>query len=590
MNKSEKGFFKSFFNLLNVVDNKKYLIYIAIVLASIVSIISLQGPNLIGKMTDVLASSIKITSNGIEYNIDFALLNKRAIYVLIIYLTVMTVTLFQSIVIGYIVSILTHKLRTRLDNKINKLPISYLDKHLDGDILSLMSNDITTISDSLFEILNQAFPAAITVIGTIIMMLTISFKLTLIVFVYIPIMGQILATIVSISQKYFKSLQENMAKLNSHVTEMYSNHDVIISYNGQTKTIEEFDKINESLFSTAIRAQFLSGLMFPIINILNNVSYVFTSLIGSKLIVKKSITIGGFQSFIQYLNGFQRPIGLIAQITTFMQQTKAASDRITKFLENEDMLDESNIEPFTQEVKGDIEFKNVVFSYNPEKKVINNISFKVNSGEKVAIVGHTGSGKTTIINLLMKFYNIDSGDILIDGTSIKNIKREDIADLFTLVLQDTWLFEDTIKENIKFGSNENVLEEDIVIASKNANVYHYIKTLPNGFDEMLNEELSNISVGQKQQLTIARAFLKNSKMLILDEATSSIDSRTEALVQNAMENLMENKTTFIIAHRLSTIKNVDKIIFLENGNIIEMGSPQELLEMKGKYYELYNAQ
>lgn len=575
-----------------LLKNKIYLVILATIFSLFVTAIALQGPYLIGKMTDILVKGINITENGIQFNIDYNLLFQKLMLILAIYIISFLLSSMQSSIMAFINSSLTEEIRTNVNNKINSLPISYLDANKDGNIISIMNNDITTLCDAFSNILNFIIPSILTILGTIIFMGAISIKLMLIVLVFIPIMFISMILIIVNSQKYFKEQQEKLSSLNSHIEEMYANHDVIQAYNGQKLSINEFDKINKSLFKSAVLSQFFSGIIWPIISVVNNICYSIISLIGSILLNAGSFTIGNFQSFIQYLNQFQGPLGNISQASTFIQQIKATSDRIFKFLTQEEMEDESKLSKLNFEnIKGNVEFKNVDFSYNKDKKILDNLNFSVKEGEKVAIVGHTGSGKTTIINLLMKFYNINSGDILIDGISIKDIKREDIADLFTMVLQDTWLFEDTILENIKFGSNKKDISfEEVKKAAIEANANHFIKTLPDGYNTRLNEDVTNISVGQKQLLTIARAFLKNSKILILDEATSSIDSRTELLVQNSMENLMKNKTTFIIAHRLSTIRNCDKIILLDKGKIIEMGSHDELMKLNGNYASLYNSQ
>lgn len=588
MNNKSSSFMFSIFRLLKYVKREKYLVLLSVFFSIIVSVISLSGPYLIGKMTDLLVNSVKIVNNKLVYNIDFKELTKQAMIIIFIYLLVFTLMALGSFFISYVTAELGKQIASKINQKINNLPVGYLDKTLDGNILSLVSTDLSTIIEAFLNLVNQAIPSLITLIGSVIMMIYVSFKLTLVALVYIPIIILVLAFIIKVSQKYFREQQEKQARLNEHVTQMYSNHDVIISYNGQKTSLEEFDKINNDLFTSAYKSQFLSGLMFPIVFILNNVVYVFISLFGSILIVNKSLSIGSFQSFVQYLNSFQRPLGIIAQLTTFIQKLKAAADRTFNFLNQEEMVKEKQTELY-KNIKGEIEFQNVSFGYSKDKKVIDNLSFKIKAGEKIAIVGHTGSGKTTIINLLMRFYDITEGKILIDGLDIKNISREDVANIFTMVLQDTWLFQGTLYENIAFGSNDNIQKKDVIKASKEANIYNYIKTLPDSFNMELNEELSNISVGQKQQLTIARAFLKNSRMLILDEATSSIDSRTEQLVQNAMQNLMSDKTTIIIAHRLSTIRNVDRIIMLENGKLQEIGNHEELMAKKGKYYNLYSS-
>lgn len=576
--------------LYNIVKNKAYLVIISVIIVSITSFVSLEGPYLLGQMTNILADGIKFDAGKIVYNIDYVALKRQFNLIMLLYASIALISCAQGLMMSVVGLKLELEITNMVNAKINRLPISYLDKTLNGSIISLVVNDVYTLSQAFFNLLIDALPSVITIIGTIILMFTISFKLTLIVLVFVPITLLVIATTVIFSQKYFKRLQEKLGLLNAHIEEMYSNHDVILAFNGQDESIDKFERINNDLFTSSFLSQFLSGLPFPVVTILNNISYAFISLVGSVLLFNGQLNIGMFQTFIQYLNGFHGPLSMMSQLSGDMQQIKATSERIFNFLDEKEMSSEDSFEAVNfNDIKGNISFENVDFSYDGNRKIIKNLSFDVKAGEKVAIVGHTGSGKTTIINLLMKFYDISSGDIKIDGRSIKTIKREDIANMFTMVLQDTWLFEGTILSNIKFSADNDVSFEEVKKASKNANSHHFIKTLPNSYNMVLNEQLSNISIGQKQQLTIARAFLKNSKMLILDEATSSVDSRTEKLIQESMKKLMEDKTTFIIAHRLSTIKDCDKIILLKDGEIIEMGNHKELLELGGEYAKLYNA-
>ncbi len=570
--------------LLLLLNIKVYMIIILVVIGSISAISSLQGPYLIGKMTDLVVEGSK---NGINY----ATLKSIFLIIISMYILVMILNIMQFLIVSYMSTKLNYIIRKKINDKINKLKISYLDKEKDGNIISLVVNDIYKLNDSFYNILLATVPVIINSIGILVFMIIISIKLTLVVIIFIPIIAVTISTVVKKSQKYFKNLQDKIAKLNGYIEEMYSNQEVIIAFNSQEETIKNFEKINNDIYKTSFLSQALSSLVMPLINVLNNINYVIISMLGSIMVFNNKLSLGSLQAFIQYLNSFHRPLSRLSQVSKNFQQLKATSDRIFEFLELAEMEDESDLDTLNiEELQGNIEFENVNFSYTEDKKILNNISFSVKKGEKIGIIGHTGSGKTTIINLLMKFYDIDSGDIKIDGRSIKNISKNDISKAFTMVLQDTWLFNDTILENIQFGSNTKVDFELIKKASKSANSHHFIKTLNDGYDTVLDEEISNISVGQKQQLTIARAFLKNSKIIILDEATSSIDSRTELLIQEAIKNLMANKTTFIIAHRLSTIKNCDKIILLDDGNIVEIGSHNELMSKNGEYKKMYMAQ
>ncbi|VWL85422.1 ABC transporter ATP-binding protein [Oceanivirga miroungae] len=570
-------------NLYKLLKNNIYIILFTAILSIIQVIISINGPLILGEITDNIIKGIKI--NNIDYDTLYRLIFKT----ILIYLIVFLMNVFNNQILSYIAVNISYDLRSKINKKINNLSISNLDKKLDGDIMSIVTNDVETLTTSIQNFLIWTLPSIVGIIGILFYMFRISAKLSLVVLVFLPISFTGIGLLVKFSQKYFKKQQDKLATMNSHIEEIYSNHDIVKAYNMEENTYDEFKQINDNLFKSAFLSQFLSGMMFPMIRILNNINYAFISLLGAVVLFHNTITIGQFQTFIQYMNSFHPKMMSISQMMSYYQKIKATSDRIFEFLEQDEMQDDKNLDRDLSFVKGNIEFVNVNFSYNGKDKIINNLNFSVKKGEKVAIVGHTGSGKTTIINLLMKFYDIDSGKILIDGVDIKDLSRDDIASIFTMVLQDTWLFKGSIKDNILFGTNEEKSFVDIKGASIKANANHFIKTLDKGYDTILNEEISNISSGQKQQLTIARAFLKNSKILILDEATSSIDSRTEKLIQKSMKELMKDKTSFIIAHRLSTIKDADKIILLDKGEIIEIGNHKELMEKNGAYARLYNS-
>ena len=481
------------------------------------------------------------------------------------------------------------KLREDANEKLNKLPLKYFDQRSTGEVLSRLVNDIDTISNTLQQSITQFITSLATLIGIIVMMFKINWIMTLITFVTLPLSVIFTKKIAKKSQKFFKMQQENLGHLNGHVEEMYTGHVVIQSFGYEDRSIEKFNEINDKLFDASWKAQFISGIIMPVMSFIGNIGYVFVSVVGGLLVTTKGITIGQVQAFIQYSKQFTQPIVQTANIVNLIQGTIASAERVFEILD-EDEIEEKALEyKENLVVKGDIEFKDVSFSYEKESSLIEDLSVSVKKGQTVAIVGPTGAGKTTIVNLLMRFYDIDNGFIMIDGIDSNEIGRDILRNQFGMVLQDTWLFKGSIYDNISYGK-ENATKEEVYSAAKTAHAHHFIKTLPNGYDTILNEEANNISQGQRQLLTIARALLANPKVLILDEATSSVDTRTELLIQNAMIKLMENRTNFVIAHRLSTIKDADIILVMENGKIVEKGNHKELLVKKGFYYELYNSQ
>ena len=437
--------------------------------------------------------------------------------------------------------------------------------------------------------MSQIITSVVTIIGVLIMMLSISWQMTIVALLILPVSMMIIMLVVKKSQKYFKAQQEDLGNINGHVEEIYGGHNIMKAFNREQEAIEEFDKINDKLYSSAWKSQFLSGMMMPIMSFIGNIGYVLVSILGGWLAIKKTIEVGDILSFIQYVRSFTQPISQVAQIANVLQSTAASAERVFEFLEEEEEVKETENPVKLQKVSGEVEFKNVKFGYNQDKIIINDFSARIKPGQKVAIVGPTGAGKTTIIKLLMRFYDVNKGGIFIDGHNINDFKRADLRKMFGMVLQDTFLFTGTIKENIAYGKL-GASDEEIIKAAKSAHVHNFVETLPNGYDMELNEEASNISQGQKQLLTIARAILSDPKILILDEATSSVDTRTELLIQKAMENLMEGRTSFIIAHRLSTIRDADLILVMKDGDIIEQGNHEELLKGKGFYYSLYNSQ
>ena len=568
----------------------KYKIALIIVFVFAIgsTIFTIVGPKILGNATtEVFNGLISKMSGG--SGIDFSKIAQILITLIILYVISAIFSFIQGFVMTDVSQKITYKLRADISQKINKLPMRYFDKKTHGEVLSIITNDVETLSMNLNQSITQIITSICTVIGILIMMLTISWKMTLISLIIIPISGIIIRNIVGKSQKYFKSQQDYLGHVNGQVEETFSGLNIVKAFNGEEKTIKEFKKANDELYTSAWKSQFLSGLMFPIMNFISNIGYVGVAVVGGYLALNGTITVGNIQSFIQYNKQFTHPINQIAQISGMLQAMIAAAERVFDFLEQPEEEETKNNNIDTSKLKGNVEFKNVKFGYDEGKTIINNFSSKIKEGQKIAIVGPTGAGKTTIVKLLMRFYDVSSGEILVDGHSIKDFERGELRKIFGMVLQDTWLFGGTVKENIKYGKEE-ATEDEIIRAAKAAHVHHFIKTLPNGYNSILNEESSNVSAGQKQLLTIARVILTDPKILILDEATSSIDTRTEIQIQKAMDNLMEGRTSFIIAHRLSTIKNADLILVMNHGDIVEQGTHEELLNKNGFYADLYNSQ
>ncbi len=584
--KKQKSSLKYFFYLLKPYKKEFFATIILVIIAAIGVI---NGPKIFGETTTLLLSGFSLNSNNeLVINVDFNAINHKLMILSLIYLVVTISNYLRDLLMGIVASKVVYDVRVSINKKINRIPISYLDMQKDGDIISTVVNDANTLFDTLTQVLASGIYSFILVIGFLYMMFSISFELTLIPILSVPIIVIMGGSIMMFSKKYFRQTQDGLAKLNVHAEEMFSNHAVMQSFNGQKKSIEEFNEINESLVSSAQKGQFLSALLFPITAFVNNIAYVFAVIFGAKTVIDGKLNIGELQSFIQYMQQFTNPLQQISQFGQFIQQSAAASERIVKLLEAPEM-EEKDEYAQVENVEGNITFENVYFEYEKDVPIIKNFSLDVKAGSKVAIVGKTGAGKTTLINLLMRFYEVNKGRILLDGVDMKDISKEEISNTFSMVLQDTWLFNGTIYENIAYG-NEFTSKEEVEMAAKFANADHFIKTMPGGYNMMINEESSNISQGQKQLLTIARAFLGNKKILILDEATSSVDTRTEKLIQGAMNKLMYGKTSFIIAHRLSTIKNADIILVMDQGNIVEKGNHQELLQLNGRYASLYHSQ
>ena len=562
----------------------KIIILIAILLAILSSVLSIYAPNLLTDLTDEIVVGL-IPNKAI----DFDTLNHICLILIILYVTSALSGYVQALIMATVSNKFAKRLRKNISDKINRLPLSYFDKNRSGDTLSRVTNDVDTIAQGMNQSLAGLVSNVVLLIGTLIMMFITNILLALTA-VGASLIGFIgMAIILKNSQKHFKARQVELGKLNSHIEEAYSGLNVIKLYNGKNESKKEFDRLNKRVREENFKSQFLSGIMMPLMFFVGNFGYVAVCIVGALLTMNGSITFGVIVAFMSYVRMFTNPLSQIAQSFTSLQSSAAASERVFEFLDEKEMEDESNITNRIENSNGNIEFDKVEFTYEGnEKPTITSFSAVAKKGQKVAIVGPTGAGKTTIVNLLMKFYNINKGDIKIDGTSINDLKRENVHELFTMVLQDTWLFEGTIKENIIFN-RKDVTDEEVEDVCKKIGLDYFIRTLPNGYDSVLTDS-ETLSTGQKQLLTIARAMIDKTPFLILDEATSNVDTRTEELVQKAMDKLSKDKTSFIIAHRLSTIKNADLILVMNKGNIIEQGNHEELMNQKGFYYDLYNSQ
>ena len=594
MNAKPKNFKQSLFKLLKYLKPYHLLIVLVILCAIGATIFNVVGPRILGNATTLLANGIIDKYQG-GSGIDFVNIAKILITLLLIYLTSCLLSFLQNWIMSKVTQSVTYQLRKDISQKINRLPLKYFDTKTHGEILSRVSNDVETISQSLNQVTTQMISAIVTIIGVLFMMIKINMVMTLMALIVIPLSGIITAMIIRKSQGYFKKQQAILGELNGNVEEIYSGHLVIKAFNKEKDVIDTFDTINEKLAQTALKAQFISSLTQPLTNLASNFAYICVCVLGGYYATRKIISIGDIQAFIQYVRNFNQPISQTAQIMNILQSTMAASERVFEFLEeNEEVKETTNpVNIYDDQnkinIEGNVVFENVHFGYDPNKIIINNFSCYVKKGQQIAIVGPTGACKTTLVKLLMRFYELNSGTIYIDDHDIKDFTRSDLRKLFGMVLQDAWLFSGTIMDNLRYGNLE-ASDEDVIKAAKNAHVDHFIRTLEDGYNTYINEESTNISQGQKQLLTIARAFLKDPKILILDEATSSVDTRTEIMIQKGMESLMQGRTTFVIAHRLSTIKNADMILVIKDGDIVEMGKHDELLAKNGFYAQLYNSQ
>lgn len=572
----------------NYLANYKIAIMIVILFAIGSTIFSIVGPKILGNATTEIFNGLVSKLSG-GNGIDFAKVASILLMLLTLYLISALFSLIQGFTMTGVAQKLTYRMRNDLIMKINKLPMRYFDKKTNGEVLSVITNDIDTLSQNLNQSITQIITSVCTLVGILIMMLSISIEMTLISLLILPISIVIVKNIVGKSQKYFKAGQDYLGHVNGQVEEIYGGHTIVKAFNGEEKAIEEFSKANKELYHSAWKSQFLSGLMHPIMNFVGNIGYVAVAIVGGYLAVQGRITVGNIQSFIQYNKQFTQPINQIAQVSAMLQAMVAAAERIFEFLEEKEEIQDIEDPKSIEGLKGNVTFDHVQFGYDEDRIIINDFSADIKDGQKIAIVGPTGAGKTTMVKLLMRFYEVNKGAILVDGINIKDFKREELRKMFGMVLQDTWLFGGTIKDNIRYSRPE-ASDSQVIEAAKAAHVHHFIKTLPKAYDMVLNEESSNVSAGQKQLLTIARVILADPKILILDEATSSIDTRTEIQIQAAMDNLMKGRTSFIIAHRLSTIKNADLILVMNHGDIVEQGTHEELLAKGGFYADLYNSQ
>ena len=566
----------------------KWQIIIVLIFAVGSTIFSIVGPKILGNATTEIYNGIISKLSG-GSGINFEAIANILIMLLILYIISTAFSAIQGFMMTNVAQKVTYKMRNDLAKKINKLPMKYFDKKTNGEVLSIISNDIDMLSQNLNQSVTQIITAICTLIGILIMMLSISIEMTIIAILILPVTIFVVSKIVKRSQKYFKSQQDHLAYLDGQIEEVYGGQLIVKAFNSEEKVIKTFEKENNNLYRSAWKSQFLSGLMHPVMNFISNMAYVGVAILGGYLAAKGRITVGNIQSFIQYMKQFTQPITQIAQISGMLQTMIAASERVFEFLEEEEEVQELENPKSTEGLVGNVKFDHVEFGYDEDNIIIHDFNSEVHDGQKIAIVGPTGAGKTTMVKLLMRFYDVNSGGIYVDGNNIKDFNRGDLRKMFGMVLQDTWLFSGSIKDNIRYGKPD-ATDTEVIEAAKAAHVHHFIKTLPNSYDMILNEETSNISAGQKQLLTIARVILANPKILILDEATSSIDTRTEIQIQSAMDNLMKGRTSFIIAHRLSTIKNADLILVMEHGDIVEQGNHEELLAKNGAYAKLYNSQ
>ena len=562
---------------------------IVIVLSMVSTVFSIFGPKILGNATTVLFEGVMEQITGTGSGIDFNTIGRILLTALGLYVLSAILAFAQGWIMTGVSVDITYNLRKNIASKINRMPLKYFDRTSHGEVLSRITNDVETVNQTLSQSLSQIITSVTTVVGILIMMISISWQMTLVALLIIPLSLVLVQFIVKHSQKYFRQQQDYLGNVNGHIEEMFSGHVEVKAFNAEERSIQTFGGLNAKLYDTAWKSQFLSGVMMPMMNFIGNLGYVGVVVMGGYLAIQRVISVGDIQAFIQYVRSFTQPITQLANISNVLQQTAAAAERVFEFLDEEEEIPDVENPIELESVKGSVEFRNVHFGYDPEKIIINDFSTKVEPGMRVAIVGPTGAGKTTLVKLLMRFYDVQKGQILIDGHDIRNFKRSQLRCMFGMVLQDTWLFNGTIMDNIRYG-NGKATDEQVYAAASAAHADYFIRALPGGYNMVLNEETTNISAGQKQLLTIARAFLIDPAMLILDEATSSVDTHTELLIQKAMNNLMKGRTSFVIAHRLSTIRDADWILVINEGDIVEQGKHEELLRNRGFYADLYNSQ
>lgn len=582
--------FKGTMKKLIVYLNQYKISIISVIVFAIAStIFSIVGPSILGDATTKLFEGMMGYVQTGTMKIDFEFIRQCILILVILYIASALFSYIQGWIMTGVSMKVTYKLRKDISEKINRMPLNYFDTRTHGDILSRITNDVDTVSQTLNQSMTQIITSATTVVGVLIMMLRISSVMTLVALIVIPLSLVFVMLIVKSSQKYFKEQQEYLGHLNGHIEEMYSGHVVVQAFNGEEASLKKFETYNETLYASAWKSQFLSSMMMPVMGFVGNIGYVLVCILGGYLAVNKIINVGDIQAFIQYMRSFTQPLSQLANISNTLQSTAAAAERVFEFLTEEEESLETKDPIKLQKPEGHVSFEKVHFGYHSDKIIINDFSAEVMPGKKVAIVGPTGAGKTTIVKLLMRFYDLNTGRIMIDGHDVCDFTRKDLRDLFGMVLQDTWLYNGTIMENIRYGK-QDATDQEVIAAAKAAHVDGFVRALPDGYHMVLNEEASNVSQGQKQLITIARAILADPKILILDEATSSVDTRTEVLIQKAMETLMKGRTTFVIAHRLSTIRDSDLILVMKDGDIVEQGSHEELLKNGEFYANLYNSQ
>ena len=583
-----KDFKDAMLRLLKYMERYKFRLILMVIFAIGGTVFNIIGPKILGKATTELYSGLISKING-GSGIDFDKIIKILFGVMCLYVVSSVLSFIQGFIMTGISNDVTYNLRKDISKKINKIPMKYFESRTHGEILSRITNDVDTLQTGINQSVTQLITSATTLIGVLVMMLSINVWMTLAALLILPVSMFIISKVMKHSQKYFQDQQKYLGEVNGQVEEIYSGHTVVKAFNKEDDVINEFEKTNEKLYSSAWRSQFFSGIMMPIMQFVGNLGYVMVALLGGFMVIKNKIEVGDVQAFFQYIRNFTQPIQQIAQVTNMLQSSAAASERVFEFLdvEEEDQMAEDPVS--VNQIEGNVSFEHISFGYDPSKILVHDFNADVKAGQKVAIVGPTGAGKTTMIKLLMRFYDVNSGEICIDGHNVKDFNRMELREMFGMVLQDTWLFHGTIMENIRYGRLD-ATDEEVIAAAKAAHAHHFIMSQPGGYQMELNEETSNISQGQKQLLTIARAILADNKIMILDEATSSVDTRTEERIQKAMDNLMKGRTSFVIAHRLSTIRDADLILVMKDGDIIEQGTHESLLAKNGFYANLYNSQ